>query len=226
MPGPTTFGADPAFANATGTMPAPAPVPGSLPVAVWYGADVQLDWTLTATVGDGDASFPLPPGYLYSATWMSPTFDLRPDLKSSQGALKSGMPITTVSGRLRITLRTSSESTGEIPAINTTNLTVSAVDYINAFSNPNMSAPNEAITGGAGLYSTPPIDVSARFASSGNTTSVLAGFAPPGTNLGGGEGYPVRYWRLVLTFTQFIETGLPLPGAPGAEPLILRGSYY
>jgi hypothetical protein len=69
--------------------------------------------------------------------------------------------------------------------------------------------------------------VSAQFASTGDARTALVGFAPPGTTLGGGEGYPVRFWRLELGFSIFVETGAPLPPEPPEPPpLTLQASMY
>jgi hypothetical protein len=107
--------------------------------------------------------------------------------------------------------------TGTQPDLDTSNLTAEARDWINdTFNYSSDRRPGEGVTGGAGLLLSAPVDVSSKFAVpplSGATTSLVV-FAPPGTTSGTGEGYPVRYWRLQLDFTQFVETEFPVPDPP------------
>lgn len=61
-------------------------------------------------------------------------------------------------------------------------------------------------------------------------TAALGVFSPPGDAAGGGEGYPVRYWRLNMTFTRFqvgpSQGGQPAPQLTEANFLRLEAAVY
>jgi hypothetical protein len=48
-------------------------------------------------------------------------------------------------------------------------------------------------------------------------------FSPPGTTAGGGDGYPIRYWKVRIDFSYFWP-GL-LPSTP-PDALNLQATYY
>lgn len=162
-----------------------------------------------------------PLGYLWSTTWSSPTFDLRPDLASRVGNVKVGQPMDDTASRLYVLLTGPGATT-----FDSTNLTVEATEYVQVFdANPQPgagAAPGSAVA--PTLVPLAPYDVSSNFASGNNTS--LVGFAPPGTALGGGEGYPIRYWRLVLNFRFFQPQEEPLPIAVEPSRLVLTAGAY
>lgn len=213
---------NPGYSNPGFTNPAPSP--DLVPRPLWSGPKTPVKWSLSATITPASLS-PLPPGVLYSFGWSSPVFDLRPDLRSSTGAPATGVPLWSTATRLYVSLTTNSQGSGELPPINTSNLVVEATDWTSVDNNyQTKSIPNEGITGGAGLYRGTVVDVSSKFTSGGGTT-VLVGFSPPGTVLGGGDGYPIRYWRLSLAFSQNIETGVPVPDPPPPGSAMVLTAY-
>ena len=156
-----------------------------------------------------------PPGYTWSYVWSTTIFDLRPDLKSIIGATKQGFPIWDTSARLYISLN---GTLANNLVFNGQNLTVTAVDYVQIL--------DANVQGGAGsspgsspspnLIRLQTQDVSAVFfppaaAATPGIGNVMGVFSRPGDSTGGGEGYPVRFWRLELTFSYFVPEDLPLP---------------
>jgi len=167
-----------------------------------------------------------PAGILYSARFTSPIFDLRPDLRSGQAGPKQGVPIWSRSARLYIQF--SAPGTMVLPYPSGIGATSS--DFIQTVVSQNISTVPEMQFSGIA-------DVSALFNTSvAGQKALLAGFFPPGTTLGAGEGYPVRYWRLLIDFIYFLETGLPIPPPPYALPVfvdptvtlptVLQAAYY
>jgi len=232
---PAEFGHSPEYDNPGVTLPLPSPQ--EMPRPIWFTPKIAIRW--------GDPEFnqfpPLPPGVTWHYRWSTPAFDLRPDLRSAQAAPKDGQPVWSVGGRLYVQLAGNPAATvpptpGEQPFLTTAGMTVTAMDWVHTTTNYSSDRrPGEGITGGAGLLNLSPRDVTADFiavpaAGVQLPTSILAGFAPPGTSLGEGEGNPVRYWRLQLDFFFFIETGLPepdpLPAPDGHNPSVLWASVY
>lgn len=171
----------------------------------WYGTKITLDWTGVAQAPDGVK----PAGVLYTTTYTSPIFDLRPDLRSSQAGPKQGVPIWSRSARLYIQFAAPNNLVLPYPSgiVADTEEFTQPVVVQNAFNAPNLEFIGIA-------------DVSSLFnTSTVGQKAILAGFYPPGTTLGAGEGYPVRYWRIQINFAFFLETGLPIPPPPYALPV-------
>lgn len=227
---PAQFGRSPLYQNSQGTLPMQPPPAGSMPASQWYTQWMPLQWTLSETV-DTDSASPLGVGYVYTCSWTSPAFDLRPDLRSGNAGPKDGTPIWTRSGRLFVQLAGDAQGTGIQPSLVDLlfNFSAQAQDWVNTtFNRSGDRRLGEGIGAGAGLLAEGPVDVSAQFSATGDARTVLVGFAPPGTTLGGGEGYPVRFWRLQLNFSVFVETGAPLPDPATVDPpaLMLQASVY
>lgn len=225
---PSRYGHSPLYANPQGTVPAPSPT--GIPRPVWGTQWMVVQWVQTDVVDPTvDPLEVRPPGVLYRYTWSSPVFDLRPDLRSSNAGPKDGVPIWSVAARLYVQLAANARGSGAQPALLTPNVNVTATDWVNTtFNFSGARRPTEGVSGGAGLLNSTPTDVTAKFSASGaGVTTTLAGFAPPGSTLGFGEGYPVRFWRLQLTFEQFIETEVPLPDPlPNGRPYVFQASVY
>jgi hypothetical protein len=183
---------------------------GEVPPPPEWTATGTFDWQVTPTFPNE------PPGYAFTSRWASPVFDLRPDLSSRIGTTKQGFPIWRRYARLRVQL---SAPGGGL--VDFTNMTVEAIESVQVF-----DANVQSTTVGAGSSPRPNLfdldrsDVTSTFfpaagpPSLGIAQSALGEFAFRGNNLGGGEGYPIRYFRIELFFRKFVETGLPLPPAP------------
>lgn len=171
----------------------------------WYGTRITLDWT-----GVSVAPFGLrPAGILYSAVYTSPIFDLRPDLRSSQAGPKQGVPIWSRSARLYLQFAAPNNLILPYPS----GIQAATREFTQPVVAQNVvGTPNLEFIGIA--------DVSALFnTSTSGQKAILAGFYPPGTTLGAGEGYPVRYWRIQIDFSFFLETGFPIPPPPYGLPV-------
>lgn len=144
-----------------------------------------------------------------SATWTSPTFDLRPDLRSSQGMKKSGVPIWTTS-YLYVQL-------GNLinPASATEGLRLEYREYCNTtFGEITQAGPNLAVAnpGFPNQVSNNPIlrvmprtDITSEvMLGVDQPDSVVLVFAPLS------EGYPVRYWKVEILFTYLNGAGPPI----------------
>lgn len=171
----------------------------------WYGSKVNVEWVGVAKPADGAN----PPGILYTTTYTSPIFDLRPDLRSSQAGPKQGVPIWSRSARLYIQFGAANLFYLPYPS----GIVATTEEFTqNVVVQNNNTVPNLEFIGIA--------DVSSLFNTSTiGQKAILAGFYPPGTTLGAGEGYPVRYWRIQIDFAFFLETGLPIPPPPYALPV-------
>ena len=227
---PSQYGRSDAYSNPEGTIPFPPPASTSWPAPQWFTQAIPFGWTLTGTIDGTDPNSPFPTGFLYNWNWSTPVFDLRPDLRSGNASPKDGVPMLPKSARLMVQLKQSSNSSGALGVLNTSGLTVQAVDYSNNVTNYSSDRRlNDAppVTGGAGLLPANPINVTSQFTATGTALALLAGFAPPGTNLGGGDGYPVRFWRLELRFQILVPSLLPLPLVPlQPRKYVLQGSMY
>lgn len=224
---PSQFGRSPLYRDPLGTIPMPSPQ--DIPRVQWYTQWMKLRWELTETV-DTDSVLPLGVGYIYSYTWTSPAFDLRPDLRSGNAGVKDGVPVWSNAARLYVQLAVDAEGTGTQRALSdfAPNLIVGGTDFMNTnFNDSGNRRLGEGVGAGAGLLQGGEINVSSKFNPGPQARTAVAGFAPPGTALGGGEGYPIRFWRLRLDFSIFVETGAPLPvEAPAPPPLTLQASVY
>jgi hypothetical protein len=196
-----------------------------MPVTYWEQTSANVDWTgPTAVTPAQDAK---PTGTSFTFIWKSPTFDLRPDLRSGDGQAKEGIPIWSRFARLRFALRDVDQSVA-ITGAAMQNMTVRLQHHGNALSGrpgngnggPNtivaltpLITVTNAFTFGAGLDQSPP------------QSTALATFAPPGTGAGGGEGYPLRYWQVRLTFTKTYETAV-FPNAAAGPPLSFNAVCY
>lgn len=192
-----------------------------------FGRPISL-WTTTAiTRWSNPVASVDPPGYSWSFTWATTIFDLRPDLQAKAGNLRQGFQAWDRSARLYVGLNGPNAGT-----FDGRNLSVTATDYIAVY-DANVQAGAGSAAGSTPAPNLVPLgtrDVSSVFYPATTIPgqgNVLGGFAPPGTELGGGEGYPVRYWRVVFTFSFFVDEDLPLPAVPTAPTaLVLNAGVY
>lgn len=162
-----------------------------------------------------------PPGYTWSFAWESATFDLRPDLASRDGQIKQGYQIGDTAARLYLLVTGLAGS-----AFDANGLEVTATNAVQVFNAQPHGAANSAPAYLVDLAST---DVSSDFYPGGiglGTGRAAVVFSPPGTSAGGGEGYPIRYWRLSLRFQFFVPSVLPLPEAVPPSTLVLTAGMF
>lgn len=207
--------------------------PDNTESSIWTADPKPVPWTNITAVAP-------PPlvGWQFFGEWKSPVFDLRPDLRSKTSVLKSGIPIWNKGARLFI----------QMFGINpTTALNLSL--YTQEFANANIgdmqritqTAPGTGAIPNANSNSisaqvpsiTNPVNVTSVFnltlpsfpgpnpatPTIGLQPSTMLGFSPFSPSLGGGDGYPVRFWAVRLFFYKIIESPVfPLPPAPVLPP--------
>jgi hypothetical protein len=188
-------GKDDQYSNPNGYIPAPAA--SGMPQTLWVTEVMPVAWR--GVVGTTDTAF-----------WKSPTFDLRPDLRSGQSMVKAGVPIWDRSARLYV------QMFGLTVPGATDNLRVEYREFANTtWGQVTQAGPNRAIAN-AGFPNQigrdpvvqigPTIDI---------TSEVMLGTnQPPSAILVFetlGEGYPVRYWSLELLWTNIGSVAGP-PG--------------
>ena len=192
-------------------------------VSIWNVSNIPIRWGSPTASED-------PPGYTWSYEWSTTIFDLRPDLKSIIGATKQGFPIWDTAARLYISLN------GALPSLtfDGNNLQVIATDYIQII-DANVQGGAGSVAGSSpspNLIQVQSQDVSANFyppaaVGSPGVGNTLAVFTRPGDVAGGGEGYPVRFWRVRFLFSIFVEEELPLPvpATPPDDVVLTAGMY-
>lgn len=167
----------------------PYPMPKNVPVGLWSGDRAQL------VFGAGVAPV------VRTASWGSPLFDLRPDLRSSDGFLNKGIPLWHAgyggTGKLWIQLANLRAAPD-----NTEALQVTSQEFAHIYDADQVQAVSGAV------------DITADVISgTDGPPSVVIGFLPIG------DGYPVRYWRINLTFDRMATFA--------ADPVItVCAAYY
>jgi len=153
--------------NPNGSMPYPRP--NSMPIGLWDGGEVAL---MLANAAAPDWK---------QATWSSPVFDLRPDLRSSTGGgTEEGVAIWKYAGsgrggRLHVVINNIGDGA-------TKSLDVKALEFIS----PNNSQSVVQVTDC--------VNVSDQFVvSQGGRNATYISFEPTGE-------YPIRYWQVKLDF--------------------------
>lgn len=184
------------YRNPYGSVPSPSPK--DIPVTLWNSnPGLRPPWVGVDVDGND------------TALWSTPVFDLRPDLRSSQGMAKAGTPIWDTSARLYVQIfgLTSLAAT-------TQTIRLEYREFANTtFGQATQAAPNRAVPN-SGVPNqvarnpvvgvTPFIDISSELMLGSNQPdSVVLVFETLG------EGYPVRYWKCQL---RFINIDGPGPG--------------
>lgn len=219
---PAQFGRQEQYRNPDTTLPLPEA--HEIPRAFWVQPRLPVRWGQGVAVGPGLPGQDLnrPFGTLYRFEWESPWYDLRPDLRSAEAQPKIGVPIWTRAARLYIEIMTA------VPfGFQTVGLTATGEDYYETTSlDPGQvpaAAPGPTPVGTIKTAS-PPVDLTSTFfpPTIGATRSSLGIFSPPGTTAGGGDGYPVRFWKLGLAFEFFQEDNALVP----VPTLGIQASYY
>jgi len=180
----------------------PGPWPSLSNTAWWAGERTPIVWSPIAVV---EANNPI----YWRAQWQSPLFDLRPELRGSGQGVATGVPIwksgyqagtklwVQVSGLNRATAGPPPQA-----AVQGLRLTAQAFAHVN----------------NAQLISAcdPPVDMTRDLTHNGGVDSRVLQFYPTG------DGYPIRYWRLVLTFEKTVNLN---PTSTAIE-LSVVGSFY
>jgi len=177
----------------------PAPFPRDIASQIYVGASQTLTFT---TAG-------LPTGVFARARWTSPVFNLRPYFRAMLPNATVGD--TAVQGAVEIWLPSGATGKLWVHATNlhgtnwsTAGLRVAAEEYA-SLTNPTILA---AIT--------VPQDITTEFL--GGASSALASFLAPG------QGYPVAFYQLVLTF-DYVQNNTAEPGWPYPK-IQIQSAYY
>lgn len=220
---PDQFGRSPLYSNPEGTLPMPSPK--EVPRPQWYGAKMPFLWTgVISGATPNDAG---PPGILFTYAWTSPVFDLRPDLRSAQAGPKQGNPIWSTAARLYVQIFGGDPQS--LPLTQPFPVTTQALDFGQTTVAQSQTRAGEGIGTPPNVVLIGSTDATSKFAPTAvGQESSIAGFSPPGTVLGFGDGYPIRYWRLKIHFSLFIETGFPIPPVEDQDPetLVLQAAVY
>lgn len=171
--------------NPAGTIP--FPYPQNAPSGLWDGGQSSLTWSNNT---DG----------LLTATWQSPLFDLRPQLRAAMSGKTGGTPIwlaNGVGGKLWVQIDNIAKNL-PLPATNDwlQDLQVISREY------GHVNDP-QAVT-----QMTVDADITSEF--NGGADSAVLTFLPTG------EGYPIRWYRVSITFTYLVARAAPPPFAVSA----------
>ena len=186
----------------------PSPDPTDIPKTLWTTEVMAVPWV--GVVGGTDL-----------ANWKSPTFDLRPDLRSAQSMVKAGVPIWNQEARLYVQIfgLTGADT-------NTENLRLMYREFANTtWGQVTQAGPNRAVAN-AGVPNqvsrdpvvqiSPLTDITSELMLGTNQPpSVILIFCPPG------EGYPVRYWSLQLQWQNVNSVA-----GPSVSPLSFPAAMY
>jgi len=187
-----------------------------------------------------------PAGKQWVFSWDTPWFDLRPDLKSIEGQPKLGVPIWSRSARLYVELvgRSSEQPLPPGTPLVFSDLGIYPGNYtatMREYYDTTNIEPGQMISQGPGKrnvtypntdlqLNNSPVDVTSTFFPpvQNRIATSLGVFYPPGTNTGGGEGYPVRYWKVSLRFVYTAtDEDIELFTTWSFPPIIsLQATYY
>lgn len=223
---------------------------GELEKPIWAQPRTGFRWEGPLNVGPSivdpitGAPSAIPKGREWFFNWETPWYDLRPDLKSLEAQPKLGVPIWSRSARLYVELvGRANEPTPPPPAFFTTDLGILTPFYsvvAREYYDTTNIDPGQLIAQGPGakyvtlpgtdlgLQNTP-TDVTNIFfpPAALRVATSLGVFYPPGTNTGGGEGYPVRYWKVQLRFKYTIPDEAEYPPNWAIPPIIsIQATYY
>jgi hypothetical protein len=176
---PSGYGNNPSQTN-------PFPSPSGLPYQAWSTPRTTVTWTNPPTD-------PLDSDYTEVAYWQSPLFDLRPELRGSDSARQTGVPIWGATGK-KLWVQVSG-LLGVVAGVRATDgLEVVSREYAEIYD------PTQILRISADAKIT--LDVSASGTS--QPPSVVLPFYAPGS------GTPVRYWRLEIAFRRKDTLNFPL----------------
>lgn len=177
----------------------PGPWPANANTAWWIGDRMPLTWAATTGATVAGASF-------FNTTWGTPLFDLRPELRNSGQNRSDGVPIWRAGygagARLWVQIDGLNQATATTSAVNV--LRVQTQEFGHIFDSSRVRSI------------TPQVDISRDFIHNGDRNSIVLCFFPPS------DGYPIRYWRMTLTFT---KTANQDPRGANVA-LTICGAYY
>jgi hypothetical protein len=193
LPYPLPNGYDPSGYWNNPSQTNPFPTPPGLPYQAWSLPRNTMSWVAPPTD-------PLDVAFTEAAYWQSPLFDLRPELRGSDGARQTGIPIWGALGKkLWVQISGLLDIVAAVRA--TDGLDVVSREYAEIYD------PTQVARVSADAKIT--LDVAASGTS--QPPSVVLPFYPPGS------GTPVRYWRLEIAFRRNDLLNFPL---------VVSGAFY
>ena len=193
LPYPLPNGYDPSGYWNNPSQTNPFPTPPGLPYQAWSLPRNTMSWVAPPTD-------PLDVDFTEAAYWQSPLFDLRPELRGSDGARQTGIPIWGALGKkLWVQISGLLDIVAAVRA--TDGLDVVSREYAEIYD------PTQVARVSADAKIT--LDVAASGTS--QPPSVVLPFYPPGS------GTPVRYWRLEIAFRRNDLLNFPL---------VVSGAFY
>lgn len=187
----------------------PFPLPSELPVPCHDLPITPLAWGAGAVTGN--AAVGLVEATTFTATWQSPVFDLRPELRGSSMSAPLSSPDGTVPGVVPIWRQT--YGAGGQLFVQVENLLADARSLtglvVNVIELGHVNDVRRVVS------IAQPEDVSSQFTN--NQASAVLVIVPPG------GGCPMRYWQVRIVFDILTDvTDAPLAG-PG---YLVSGAYY
>lgn len=199
------------YRNPYGSNPSPDPI--DIPKTLWTTEVLNVPWVGVS----GNPS-------MDTATWKSPTFDMRPDLRSAQAMVKAGVPIWNASSRLYVQIF---NLTGPLNTnANTNNLRLMYREFANTtWGQVTQAGPNRAVVNSGFPNQVSRDPVVAISPLTDITSELMLGTDQPFSSLlifsPAGEGYPVRYWSVELVWQNV--NGNP---GPSPSPLSFQAAMY
>lgn len=199
---PTQFGGAPQYRNPDVTLPLPGAE--NIPVPIWEETDTVLNWgsniagTWSGPVQVANAAgagLDYWQGGLYQQSWSTPIFDLRPDIRSGQGAIKNGVPMWRQGARLFVQL--SDLQSGSASRLGGFRLVArehgnTTFAIITARHHPEGATNSVVLT-------TTNVDIGAQVVMpAAQPASMILTVSPQGTATSGSGETPLRYWRFIL----------------------------
>ncbi len=172
--------------NPLGSLPYPAP--SNMPIGVWQQTPTPLTWTVNPVAG-----------VFLRASWRSPTYDLRPELRGVMAT--AGTQRNTGATPIWIAKGAAGKLWVQVDGLDTrtwglTGLQVTSTEFAS------VRDPNDL------RQITDPEDITTEFVTASGCA--MGSFLPPGS------GYPVPFYRVLLTFNFLVDSsavaGWPDPG--------------
>lgn len=219
---PAQYGNSPQYRNPEGTVPFPRPA--DMPVPLWQQTNTPATWVGPTALPDANDPW-AEPGVDYTWTWKAPTFDLQPQLRSSDSQAREGAtPIWRRDARLYFSIQ---GATNQFQATTPwDDIHIYVQHFGNVMTNHVGGAARATVVAiSARTLVTNTMMTSAALDSAPYSNTINLTIAPPGTGSGGGDGYPIRYWSPRVTFRKVYSTArFPNGGAP--PPITFYAVYY
>tara|TARA_Y100000034_G_scaffold136171_1_gene211251 strand:- start:1344 stop:1955 length:612 start_codon:yes stop_codon:yes gene_type:complete len=190
------------YRNPYGSNPSPAAL--EIPTTLWYTqAGMPVSWQGLDGLGNDVAA------------WATPTFDLRPDLRSSQNMAKSGVPIWDTAARLYVQIfgLTATATATQFLRMEYRELANTTFGEVTQAAPPRaVGVPTPPSTGFPPQTGRDPVVPVTPFVDI--TSELMLGTNQPNSIVVVfemlGEGYPIRYWQAQIRWLNMGGIGPPI----------------